>query len=98
MREISENVIDILTEFDKIESRQQLLIYIFVNGLNYEIKKLINIQEFCSNNSCAQWTLRAEKIFPHKQLVSNINDQNAPINRFLYKPICYYCNEEGHKN
>lgn len=37
INEIRENVMDILTEFDSIESRDQFLIFIFINGLNLEI-------------------------------------------------------------
>lgn len=93
--EISENVIDILTEFENTESRDQFLISIFLSGLNYEIKKLIGIQEYSSYNNCVQAALKAEKIVPSRRMVNNVNEQKASINNPYVQ--CFNCRKMGHK-
>ncbi|KAL7642339.1 UNVERIFIED_CONTAM: hypothetical protein RMT77_006900 [Armadillidium vulgare] len=73
--EISEEVMEFLTEFDNVESRDQFLISIFINGLNIEIKKLVGIQEYTSYNACIQAALKAEKLLPNKRPINNVNEQ-----------------------
>lgn len=60
--EISESVMEILTEFESIESRDQFLICIFINRLDLEIKKLKGNQELSSYNICIEAALKAEKL------------------------------------
>lgn len=78
--EISENVLDTLMEFENLQNRDQFLISIFINGLNIEIKKLIDIQEFNSYSVCVQAALKADKILQNKKIVNNINNPNDQTN------------------
>lgn len=50
--ESSESVMQVLTEFEDIENRDQFLISIYISGLNLEISKLIGMQEFTIYNHC----------------------------------------------
>lgn len=50
--EISEYVMDISTEFENIESRDQFFISVFINGSNFEMTNLIGIKIFGSYNIC----------------------------------------------
>ena len=86
--EISENVLEILTEFETLESKDQFLISIFINGLNIEIKKMIGIQEFASYNTCMQAALKAEKLLPNRNYVHNVsNNETSEIkSRFNQNP------------
>lgn len=81
--EISEEVMEFLTEFDNVESRDQFLISIFINGLNIEIKKLVGIQEYTSYNACIQAALKAEKLLPNKRPINNVNEQER--NSYPYR-------------
>lgn len=93
--EISESVIDVLTEFENEESRDQFLISVFINGLNYEIKKLIGIHEFNSYNNCVQTALKAEKLVPNRKMINNLNKIDTPhYNNFIR---CFNCGQRGHK-
>jgi len=86
--EISEEVMEFLTEFDNVESRDQFLISIFINGLNLEIKKLIGIQEYPTYNACIQAAIKAEKLIPNKKPLNNINNPEriSYPNRFRNAP------------
>ena len=106
--EISESVMQVLTEFEDAENIDQFLISVFINGLNLEIKKLIGIQEFDTYNHCLQTALKAEKLLPSRSSVLNVNDGEMPNfqnyrNNYNYnrnfnnnKIICYHCEQIGH--
>lgn len=67
--EISESVMGILTELQNNESRDQFLKSIFINGLNLEIKKLVGLDEFATNNNCVQTALKAEKLITNRNSI-----------------------------
>lgn len=106
--EISESVMGILTELENNESRDQFLKSIFINGLNLEIKKLVGLHEFATNNNCVQTALKAEKLITNRNpIFSNNNDReqmnsfpqshrNAPHGYSRNNIICYYCRNPGH--
>ena len=88
IEEIIESVIDILSEFQDEDNKNQFLISSFINGLNYEIKKLIGVQKFDTYEECINAAHRAEKLIPHRPInVHNVNKREI---------ICYFCNKSGH--
>lgn len=64
IEDMGSTVFDIITELNTPETRDGLLISVFINGLRQDIRQMIGLQEFKTLFECVTAATKAEKLLP----------------------------------
>ena len=104
------NLSDILVELQDVEKRDELLVSVFMSGLDANIKRSLIVNEYKAFSDIVRAAKRYERTFDHQKNVNALDSQNLRSNqlgqvnfrlpasdRSPYQNVtCWNCGKRGH--